>query len=501
MKRPHLIPILAIALTGIVASASRCSGTTTPDPVVTSLGSILAAKPLRPLKDGIWDEVHEFYRLRTGTPAWVTDKPTDKTAHAVHVLKSAREHGLPSDQYLDPKIQELQESIESSKDDTPDRARQLAELDARLTTALLSLGRDVALGRTKPNQGGWKARRLSPDLAGTLNRAASENAVDAWLKSVQPQHPEYEALRLALIGLYGQQEQGVTRPTPKDAAAIKVFQEHHAIPATGVMDTATKAALKVPIEHRIQQVMINLERWRWMPDDLGARHFIVNIPHYHLVARENGKAVQDIRVVVGKRENKTPIFSGSMETVVFSPYWNIPDSIVEGETAPAMARDPKYLARNNMEILRVSGSSTTKVDPSDVNWDDPAELKQLAFRQKPGPNNALGHVKFLFPNEHNVYLHDTPADELFSRPGRAFSHGCVRVEEPEVLAKYVLRDDPAWTEPEIKSAMLSGDEKHVRLKTEIPVHIVYFTAWVDERGGLHFQPDVYGYDKIDSPPN
>jgi murein L,D-transpeptidase YcbB/YkuD len=234
-----------------------------------------------------------------------------------------------------------------------------------------------------------------------------------------------------------------------------------------------------------------------MPDDLGARHFIVNIPHYHLVARENGKAVKDIRVVVGKPANKTPIFSGEMETVVFSPYWNIPDSIVEGETAAAMAKDPRYLARNNMEILRVGSGGTTVVNPADVNWDDPQELKQLAFRQRPGPNNALGHVKFLFPNEYNVYLHDTPADQLFARPGRAFSHGCVRVEEPEALAKYILRDDPTWTEPKILAAMHSGDEQHVKLKAAIPVHIVYFTAWVDDNGGLHFQPDIYGYDRVE----
>jgi murein L,D-transpeptidase YcbB/YkuD len=500
VHRTKLIPVLAIAITGVVASATRCSKATAPDPVLTSLGSILSAKPIQPVKDEIWEEVNEFYNLRAGKPAWVAKKPTGQATDAVHVLKSAREHGLESADYLDPKIDQLLQSIEALKDDAPERAQQLAELDARITTSLVSLGQDVALGRTRPGRGSWKARRLAPDLAGTLNRAASENSMDGWLKSVQPVHPEYEALRLALIGLYGQQEQGVVRPAPAGPAAIKVFQEHHGIPATGVMDAATKAALKVPITQRIQQVKINLERWRWMPDDLGARHFIVNIPHYHLVARENGKAVKDIRVVVGKPGNETPVFSGKMETVVFSPYWNIPDSIVEGETAPAMARDPKYLARNNMEILRVSNGGATQVDPADVNWDDPQELKQLAFRQRPGPNNALGHVKFLFPNEHNVYLHDTPADQLFARPGRAFSHGCVRVEEPEALAKYVLRDDPAWTDEAIKTAMLSGDEKHVKLKAEIPVHIVYFTAWVDANGGLHFQPDVYGYDKLSGTP-
>jgi L,D-transpeptidase YcbB len=180
---------------------------------------------------------------------------------------------------------------------------------------------------------------------------------------------------------------------------------------------------------------------------------------------------------------------------VFSPYWNIPDTIAENETAPAVARDPNYLARQGIEILRVSGSATQTLSASEVDWDDPESLKGLAFRQRPGSSNALGHVKFLFPNKHNVYLHDTPADSLFAKPGRAFSHGCIRVEEPEELAKYVLKDYPEWDEQSIFTAMRAGVEKHVKLKAKIPVHIAYFTAWVDENGGLHFQPDIYGYDR------
>lgn len=480
----------------LITLAAGCGATVAPDPVTAALSGILAGKPVAPANAEDWEEVHEFYRLREGKPAWVTDEPTAKADEAIHVLQSAREHGFSSDDYKATEIAQLKDSVEQLDKEAPNRAQQLADLDARLTAALVTLGRDVAVGRTKPNRASWKARRFAPDLSGTLNIAARED-MTTWLKTIQPVHPEYEELRQALIGLYGQQEQGVTRPSLVGAEAIRVFQEHHAITPTGVIDAATRKAMNVPLEDRIQQVRINLERWRWMPDDLGARHLMVNIPYYHLTARENGKAVADIRVVVGKPGHETPVFSGEMETVVFSPYWNIPDSIVEGETAPAMAKDPKYLARNNMEILRLSDSGEpSKVDPSDVNWDDPQELRQLAFRQRPGPNNALGHVKFLFPNEYNVYLHDTPADALFERPGRAFSHGCVRVEEPEALAKYVLRDDPSWTEAQILAAMKAGEEKHVKLKATIPVHIVYFTAWVDRNGGLHFQPDVYGYDRL-----
>jgi murein L,D-transpeptidase YcbB/YkuD len=183
-----------------------------------------------------------------------------------------------------------------------------------------------------------------------------------------------------------------------------------------------------------------------------------------------------------------------METVVFSPYWNVPESIAEDETAPAIRQDPDYLARNQIEVVRRSKSGVKVVNPDDVNWYDPDGLKQLSFRQRPGAKNALGHVKFLFPNAYNVYLHDTPSGALFARSERAFSHGCVRVEEPESLVSYVLHDRAEWTTERISSAMNAGVEKYVTLDESIPVHIVYFTTWVDENGGLLFLPDVYGYD-------
>ncbi len=476
-----------------------CGRAQKPDPVAVALGAIIAGKPSQvvpaeqPAKAEVWDDVHEFYRLREGKPAWVTDEPTSKANDALHTLQSAREHGLDPANYGAAKIAQMRDALSTGGKGDASRDGQLAEFEARVTTALLSLGRDVAVGRTKPQVASWKARRVAPDLAGTLNSAAGD--VSAWLATVQPVHPEYEDLRGALLNLYGQQEQGSWGQAVTGEAAVRVFQEHHGIKPSGVIDAATRAAMKVSIDDRIHQVATNLERWRWMPDDLGAQHLMVNIPSYLLMARENGKTIKDIRVVVGKPGNETPVFSGLMETVVFSPYWNIPDSIVQGETAPTVAKDPKYLARNNMEILRVSASGPTLVNPSDVNWDDPEELRQLAFRQRPGSTNALGHVKFLFPNPHNVYLHDTPADALFARTGRAFSHGCIRVEEPEELAKYVLRSDADWTTPKILMAMNSGIENHVRLNSTIPVHIVYFTAWVDAKKGLHFKSDVYGYDR------
>ena len=202
-----------------------------------------------------------------------------------------------------------------------------------------------------------------------------------------------------------------------------------------------------------------------------------------------------MRVVVGRPGDHTPIFSDEMESVVFSPYWNIPERIAQTETAPAVMRDNDYLDRQNIEVLRASGRGLERIDADEVDWEDPSALKKVVLRQQPGPGNALGSVKFLFPNAFNVYLHDTPADRLFARQSRAFSHGCVRVAEPEALARYVLRDQPEWDATRISQAMASGTERHVKLSGKIPVHLVYFTAWVDDHGRLQFVPDIYRYDR------
>ena len=500
---PWLLVRRAIFVAASVLAISNCNRRPIPE-ASAEVAAILAGAsvaPAGPHNAKVWDDVHAFYLKREGDPAWISKlKMSKSAAAALNVIRSAPAHGLVAADYDEPAITQLFATLEHGKEKAPDRLQQLADADVRLTTALLSLGQDVAIGRTSPERvtATWKARRTAPDFVGTLS-AAVDGDLKGWLDSIAPRHPEYAALQKALAGLRETQAAKPGAPAStfydtRTAAGIKAFQEHHGIKVTGVADATTKAAINVPIEDRIRQVEVNLERWRWMPDDFGARHFIVNIPLFHVYAREDGKIVKDVRVVVGKPDHETPIFSEVMTTVVFSPYWNIPDSIVEGETAPAMAKNPQYLASHHIEILRVTSTGSTPVKPSDVNWNDPSELKGLAFRQLPGADNALGHVKFLFPNQYNVYLHDTPADDLFARPGRALSHGCIRVEEPETLAKYVLRDRPEWTEAKIFAAMNSGVEQQVPLKEKIPVHIVYFTAWVDQNNGLHFQPDIYGYD-------
>jgi murein L,D-transpeptidase YcbB/YkuD len=242
------------------------------------------------------------------------------------------------------------------------------------------------------------------------------------------------------------------------------------------------------------KVELNMERWRKVPDNLGAQHIRINIPAFELQVREGSQTPLKMKVIVGENDSKTPLFSSEMKYVVFSPYWNIPESILTKEILPKIRKDPNYVARENLEVVRADGKRLDVVDPMDIDWDEVDE-DQIQLRQKPGVRNSLGLVKFIFPNEHDVYLHDTPADNLFDRHTRNFSHGCIRVEKPQELAEYVLRDQS--TRQRIQAAMRAGEEKHVSLQEPLPVHILYFTAWVDEAGGLHLEKDIYGYDKND----
>ena len=231
------------------------------------------------------------------------------------------------------------------------------------------------------------------------------------------------------------------------------------------MSAPVIAEMNVPIDRRISQIALNLERWRWLPRDLGERHILVNIPEYRLEVWEGNQVPLTMRVVVGKQDTQTPIFSDAMTHIVFSPYWNVPDDIAQGETLPEIMKDPGFLDRNNMEVLDAGGNP---IDPRSIDLADPAKYR---FRQRPGAQNSLGLVKFMFPNQFNVYLHDTPMDSLFARASRSFSHGCVRLENPLALAEYVLRDQPQWTRERIQEAMHAEQERTVKLRAAIPVYL------------------------------
>jgi murein L,D-transpeptidase YcbB/YkuD len=255
--------------------------------------------------------------------------------------------------------------------------------------------------------------------------------------------------------------------------AVKHFQQRVGLKETGVTGPAFFAELNVPVQSRIRQMLINMERIRWMPAAPSTDYILVNIPEFTLHAYEEGQLAFNMDVVVGSEANSTVIFSGTLNQVVFSPYWNVPTSILKREVLPGIKKNPNYLQRHNME------------------WNNGT------VRQKPGKSNSLGLVKFLFPNSYSIYFHDTPSKSLFNESQRAFSHGCIRLSEPKKLAEWLLRRDSTWTEEKITTAMNAGKEKYVRLrgKNEVPVFIGYFTSWVDQDGNLQFRKDVYGHDK------
>ncbi|HMQ75458.1 MAG TPA: L,D-transpeptidase family protein [Flavobacteriales bacterium] len=256
-------------------------------------------------------------------------------------------------------------------------------------------------------------------------------------------------------------------------AGVKRYQVRNGMDTTGRIDEALVQEMNRPIGDRVRQIMLNMERLRWLdghaPDDF----LLVNIPEYRLHVFEGGREVWDMVVVVGKPATRTEVFSGNLSTVVLAPYWNIPQSILDKDVIPGMRRDPNYVKRLHLEVV---------------------SEHPLQVRQKPGEFNSLGLAKFLFPNSYSIYMHDTPSKGLFERPDRAFSHGCVRLKEPAKLAAYLLRDRAEWTPEAIQAAMHGGAERAIPVTRPVPVHIVYLTAWVDGQGRLNFRDDVYGRD-------
>ena len=259
--------------------------------------------------------------------------------------------------------------------------------------------------------------------------------------------------------------------TPALKAAVVSYQARHGMDTSGVINTAVLNQLKRKIQSRIDQMLVNLERIKWVPLQPQTDYILVNIPEFRLHTYEKGNYQWSMNVVVGKAIHSTVIFTGTLKHVVFAPYWNVPPGIMKDEILPAIKRDKNYLAKHRMEW---NGGNV---------------------RQKPGPGNSLGQVKFLFPNSYNIYLHDTPAKDLFGESKRAFSHGCVRLGEPRKLAEWILRNEANWTSEKIKTAMNSTRERFVAVREDIPVFIGYFTSWVDRNGKLNFREDIYGHDK------
>jgi murein L,D-transpeptidase YcbB/YkuD len=470
-------------------------------------------------------QVFIYYQDRNYTPLWVRDAgPKFKAQEFVRALKAAGEHGLEPADY---RMAEIDKRM-ASRD-----FRQLAELEIVLTRSFLDYAHDMTGGRVDPKAIDSELN-LKPRRGGTLRLIDGVEAADdisaEVLAKLAPRTPAYQRLKeklaeyraLAKAGGWPKVAAGAAlkpgmnearvpqvrevllqmgdlaqeRAQPgnlfdKDLAeAVKFFQSRHGLEQDGVVAGATLAAMNTPVETRIAAMVLNLERRRWMEDELGQTYVFVNLADQHLKVVENEKSVHDTRLVVGKPYQRTPVFTELMTYVVFNPYWSVPPSIAVNEYLPKLKRDPGVLARENIRVLGPGGS---EVSPFSVDWNGLTTVP-YTLRQDPGQGNALGRVKFMFPNPHNVYLHDTPAKGLFARASRLFSHGCMRVQNPEALAEVLLKAE-GWDRARIAKAIASNEQVIVNLKRKIPVYVNYLTAWVNKDGTANFRADVYGRDQ------
>ena len=451
-----------------------------------------------------------FYAARGDAPAWIRNGTPTAQAHTLTGLfAAANALGVRAADYDGDRWPAHLEALK--RDPSP---RVVAQLDVALTATLMRYISDLHIGRVSPQRVDFLLD-VGPkkyDLPKLVETLVDARDLESRLETVEPPYDGYRRLRAAL-GKYvqlaregdgppvpaaklvepgqawdgvrplaarlthlGDLQASVTGDVYQGALvdAVKRFQERHGLGADGRIGPATLAALSVPLSRRAEQIRLSMERWRWAPSTFDAPPIVVNIPEFRLRAYDTGlKVGLTMPVVVGKSYpgRKTPVFAGSMTYVVFRPYWNVPPSIAGKEIRPKMAADPGWAKRNGYEV--VDGR----------------------VRQKPGDNNALGRVKFMFPNPMNVYLHDTPSRDLFSRPRRDFSHGCIRLQDPPALAAWVLRDDPKWTRERIDQALRSGPlDAHVTLPHPIPVLLVYATAVAPEDGTVRFFEDIYGHD-------
>ena len=484
--------------------------------------------------------VTRFYELTGYSPVWVRDgAPSDAARAAIAVLQNAAAKGLDPEDYDGSRWANRLAGLRPAAAQPSDSA--MVRFDLALTVSLMRYISDSRLGKVNPKllDIGFDTGTKQSNLANVLlDRVVNAKDVRGALEQMEPPFPGYWRTQKALQAyiVLAQTESGEPLPATKKPIepgdsysgiarlrqlllrlgdlqpsasvtdgsqiyegalvdAVKRFQDRHGLDPDGRLGTGTVKQLNTPLSRRVRQLQLVLERWRWVPDVFARPPIVVNIPEFRLRAYDDHNQVElEMKVVVGKAyRRQTPVFAGNMTHIIFRPSWNVPLSIQRAELVPKIAKDALYLAKNDYEVVNSHGDI---VSSGMMTEELLAQLRsgKLAIRQAPGAKNALGHIKFMFPNEYNVYLHDTPSKSLFSRSRRDFSHGCIRVEKPEELAAWVLRDQPEWTLGRIREAENGENSRQVNLAKPIPVLIVYGTAVVREDGEVCFFEDLYKHD-------
>jgi len=489
-----------------------------------------------------------FYERRAYQPAWIGDNgPFPQVDSLLKAIREADREGLRPGDYHLARIESILTEMRQNREQQTNPNR-IVDLDLLLTDAFLLYGSHLLAGRINPEtiDPEWSIERREVDVVEVLQSALDSNRIEEALKELITPQPCYARLRQALARYRdiaakggwptvpdgpkmqkGDSDERVlalrARLTAVDIPdqesnrdqftsftydfvllfddaleqAVRKFQERYGLEVDGIVGPRTLAAMNVTVEERIRQIELNMERWRWLPQDFGRRYILVNIANFELDVVEDGQTVMTMHIIVGKPYQHTPIFSADMTNLIFNPSWYVPPSIARKEILPSVRKDPGYLAKQKMRVYQDWNGETREIDPQTINWSQvSAKNFPYRFRQDPGSKNAFGRLKFvLFPNQFNVYLHDTPSKSLFSRAVRAFSHGCIRIEKPIELAEYVLRGDEKWNREKILATIKKGRERTVQLPEPIPVYLLYCTVLVNEDGSIQFRDDLYGRDK------
>ncbi|MGB7785540.1 MAG: L,D-transpeptidase family protein [Salinimicrobium sp.] len=489
----------------------------------TSSKEIKSALKQEAPKNAIFQQeaLQQFYSNRNFEPAWNEKEDRESLFSS---LKAADLEGLKFSDYHKKELTSLLErQLDSSS---------AAQLDLLLTDAFLQYAHDLYYGRLNPKRmyKQWGVERREKNLAEVLDEGFKKGKIAEALEELKPQHQVYRDLKTALKEFAAQKDEELKtpkisegkllKPGQKDSrisaiierlkekefevpkmskndslyseameVAVKEFQKERGLQTDGIIGNSTIKELNMSPTDRYKQILANLERWRWYPRDLGSHYILINVANFRLAVVKEGDTIREHKVIAGTRSRQTPTFTDTLEYIVINPEWHIPSSISRQEVIPKAANNPNYLSSHNMKVF----ANGSRIPASEIDWSSPA-VRNYNFMQVAGPSNPLGRVKIIYPNKYLIYLHDTPAQSLFSKNQRAASHGCVRVENAVDLAAYVIEEQEDWDKEKINEVIASGKTTKVKIHRPIQVHHFYWTAWRDG-GKTVFSPDVYDLDK------